>query len=255
MLTNEYWDWMSEQLKQPERAIGGEPCIICGNPIPAKATWQYRDRHVCSSKCNNTLKRRWKRSIEKGEADGYHPSEEYLEKIRREASREPRVFRTEETENGFCLDCGRFPIIGDVIERFGQHTKYMSLSDLPDCGSALAEMIGVQNKPPGQAIGVMHIESGTWTCLLTDELGVPRRVLPSGIVVEGEFVSYLPGLSGSFTVRTSENEVLDIYCNLESIRCVDDQNEPYDWIAISFGPYKMNDTFWTQRFAQRSTRR
>ena len=71
MSTNEYWTWMKEQLAQPKRAVGGEACVICGNAISAKAPWQYRDRHVCSSKCNFTLKRRWKKRIEKGESEAF----------------------------------------------------------------------------------------------------------------------------------------------------------------------------------------
>ena len=45
-------------------AVGGEPCRVCGEAIAATAHLVQKTRHVCSSRCNNTLKRRTKRSQE-----------------------------------------------------------------------------------------------------------------------------------------------------------------------------------------------
>lgn len=61
-----YW---SPILAAAERATGGEPCRICAEPIPAGAPWSYRDRHVCSNRCNGTLKRRTASKIRRGEID------------------------------------------------------------------------------------------------------------------------------------------------------------------------------------------
>jgi len=58
----DYWAWFERVLRHPDgRATGGEPCDHCGEPVPAKAPWQYRDRHVCSSRCNLALIRRFKK--------------------------------------------------------------------------------------------------------------------------------------------------------------------------------------------------
>lgn len=48
------------------RANGGEPCMACGLPIDRSAAWQWRDRHVCSSRCNGAIKRWYKRWLAKG---------------------------------------------------------------------------------------------------------------------------------------------------------------------------------------------
>lgn len=59
----EHWAWFHRVLTHPDgRASGGEPCDHCGSPIPATAPWQHRDRHVCSSTCNEALKRRLRRA-------------------------------------------------------------------------------------------------------------------------------------------------------------------------------------------------
>lgn len=65
----DYWPWFERVLTHPAgRAQGGEPCDQCGAAIPAGAAWQHRDRHVCSAGCNEKLKRRLKRAMEKAEA-------------------------------------------------------------------------------------------------------------------------------------------------------------------------------------------
>ncbi|MFE6980442.1 hypothetical protein [Streptomyces griseus] len=61
-----YW---SPVLADAERATGGEPCRICGEPVSRSAHWECHDRRVCSGRCNTTLKRRTKARIERGEID------------------------------------------------------------------------------------------------------------------------------------------------------------------------------------------
>lgn len=64
----DYWPWFERALAHPAgRAQGGEPCDHCGSPIAVGAAWQHRDRHVCSSQCNEGLKRRLKRAMAKAE--------------------------------------------------------------------------------------------------------------------------------------------------------------------------------------------
>ncbi|MDQ1205199.1 exonuclease domain-containing protein [Microbacterium sp. SORGH_AS_0862] len=54
----DFWDWYRRALAHPSgRASGGEPCIWCNAPVPAKTHWIHRDRHVCGAYCNERLKR------------------------------------------------------------------------------------------------------------------------------------------------------------------------------------------------------
>jgi hypothetical protein len=89
-----YWAWMEGQLKADYRATGGEPCRICTGPIPSSLAWKLRDRHVCSSRCNETLKRRWKAKIRKGEIPAYEEGipENIIDSGGK--GREPRIFST-----------------------------------------------------------------------------------------------------------------------------------------------------------------
>lgn len=67
----DYWPWFARVLAHPDgRAQGGEPCDHCGTPIDAGAAWQHRDRHVCGSRCNESLKRRLTRAIAESEELG-----------------------------------------------------------------------------------------------------------------------------------------------------------------------------------------
>lgn len=54
----EFWDWYRAALAHPAgRAVGSEPCVWCAGPVPAKAHWIHRERHVCGVHCNERLKR------------------------------------------------------------------------------------------------------------------------------------------------------------------------------------------------------
>lgn len=54
----DFWTWYRYALSHPSgRATGGEPCIWCGDAIPANTHWIHRDRHVCGVHCNERLKR------------------------------------------------------------------------------------------------------------------------------------------------------------------------------------------------------
>ncbi len=67
-----YWEWRDELLAHPKgRAEGGEPCVQCSEPVPPNAHWKQRDRHVCSSRCNGNLARRFSRKLDKLGADGF----------------------------------------------------------------------------------------------------------------------------------------------------------------------------------------
>lgn len=62
----DFWTWYRYALSHPSgRAAGGEPCIWCGDAIPAKTHWIHRDRHVCGVHCNERLKRGARRAWER----------------------------------------------------------------------------------------------------------------------------------------------------------------------------------------------
>ncbi|WP_454111965.1 exonuclease domain-containing protein [Microbacterium aurum] len=62
----EFWDWYRAALAHPAgRAVGGEPCVWCASPVPVKAHWIHRERHVCGVHCNERLKRGARRAWER----------------------------------------------------------------------------------------------------------------------------------------------------------------------------------------------
>ncbi|MFJ3867693.1 hypothetical protein [Streptomyces nigra] len=125
---NAYWDWRDEQLKAGERAKGGEPCQVCGEPVPARAHWKHRDRHVCSPRCNLTLNRRFNRRIERGEITRppvFSPDPQ--------GARPARAFRTLPAGSLFPYEIqGYSPKPGDVVERHGSVIAVHRAVDLPD---------------------------------------------------------------------------------------------------------------------------
>lgn len=125
---NAYWDWRDEQLKASERAKGGEPCQVCGEPVPARAHWKHRDRHVCSPRCNLTLNRRFNRRIERGEITRppvFSPDPQ--------GARPARAFRTLPADSLFPYEIqGYSPKPGDVVERHGSVVAVHRAVDLPD---------------------------------------------------------------------------------------------------------------------------
>ncbi len=57
------WAWFRRALANPSgRALGGEKCVWCGQEVRATSHWTYRDRHVCSGRCNENFKRSAKRA-------------------------------------------------------------------------------------------------------------------------------------------------------------------------------------------------
>jgi DNA polymerase-3 subunit epsilon len=58
--------WLRQALAHPEgRAGEQDPCIRCTARIPANTYWLFRERHVCSGDCNESLKRVAKRAWSK----------------------------------------------------------------------------------------------------------------------------------------------------------------------------------------------
>lgn len=129
VLGDPYWNPI---LAAAERATGGEPCGICAEPVPRKAHWEHRDLHVCSSRCNDTLKRRTKTRIRRGEVDlatipdhGNRSPADAAQRTRFGKERQPRIFRTREADADFPYEFyGLGPIAGDIVERHESITRH-----------------------------------------------------------------------------------------------------------------------------------
>lgn len=124
-----YFRIMDEALKHPDgRARGGEPCVICGNPVPATAHWVQRDRHVCSGRCNNLLRRRYGRGSATINPERIVAAVETVGPRPNPRTSGPRVFATRVDASPPELPIeweGYGPHPGDVVERYGVLTQYL----------------------------------------------------------------------------------------------------------------------------------
>lgn len=124
-----YFRVMDEALKHPDgRAKGGEPCIICGDPISARAHWVQRDRHVCTSRCNNLLRRRYNRRSKEIIRERVAAAVEATGPRPNPRTSGPRTFRTLPNAQSPELPLeweGYGPQPGDVVERYGIETQYL----------------------------------------------------------------------------------------------------------------------------------
>ncbi|MBD3932045.1 hypothetical protein IF129_10820 [Streptomyces chumphonensis] len=153
-------------LAAAERATGGEPCRICGEPVQRSAHWEHRDRQVCSARCNTTLKRRTKVRIERGEIDvsaiadhGDRSSADAGQRARFGEAREPRVFRTRTADGDFPYEFyGLNPIEGDVIERHGSITTYATATSLG--AVELVALVRANSEPDAEPMVAIHQQTG-----------------------------------------------------------------------------------------------
>ncbi len=113
-----YWEWREAQLAHPDgRAKGGEPCVVCQQPVPPNAHWQHKDRHVCSPHCNYVLGRRFNRYRVGGKVTPPPELDPYVD-------REPMFFGMDESLP-FPFDfLGWSPRAGDIVHRYGSTTAY-----------------------------------------------------------------------------------------------------------------------------------
>lgn len=120
---------MNEALKHPDgRAKGGEPCVICGNAVPASAHWTQRDRHVCSGRCNNVLRRRYGRRSATIDPARVTAAADAVGPRPNPRISGPRVFATRPGVLPPELPIeweGYGPHPGDVVERYGIATQYI----------------------------------------------------------------------------------------------------------------------------------
>lgn len=121
-----YWAWRDLLLMHPDgRAVGGEPCVKCGDAVPSNAHWTHRDRHVCSPRCNLNLGRQFNRLTRKGATTDLH-GRELAEPVPLPNPRRsgPRTFRTVEGLTPPFEWEGYGAVPGDVVERYGVVVGY-----------------------------------------------------------------------------------------------------------------------------------
>lgn len=225
-MSDGYWEWFEAQLKADRRATGGEPCRICGELIERGLAWKLRDRQVCSSRCNETLKRRWKARIKKGEIPGYVNSEAAVSAAARDAARAPRVFATLPVTAAFPYEFARSPVLGDTVERHGSHTDYRPLTaidgPLPDKVKWLQE-----DDPNEECFAIIHRESGAWAVGTRSNGHFGRLTLGVAWIGSVEVQAW-PG--------TPIPELHNISFGFEFISDVDEQGTEYRWEAPVFSP-------------------
>lgn len=242
-----YWEWFSRSLKADTRAIGGELCRLCGQPIDASAAWVHRERHVCGSRCNKLLIRRWKRQVETGQLADYAEPPSSAERLARHATREPRHFRTVE-DAGYPYEHARFPVVGDVIERHGITTAYLPLNVLPP-SQRPDVLVWVMNdcRMSDDQVAVLHnSEHGVWGFWFFEEDGQPRRLSLGRYYFQSrEFLE---------PAHSCPTVIDGLYFGRELISDVDHQGREYRWEAQVFSSRPIVNE-WTPARHQLSEKR
>lgn len=122
---------MNEVLKHDAgRATGGEPCVVCGEPVPKDAHWVQRDRHVCSGPCNNLLRRRYGRGSAAITMERAALTEVVAGARPNPRTSGQRIFRTVPGATPPIEWEGYGPRPGDVVERYGILTHF-DVADTP----------------------------------------------------------------------------------------------------------------------------
>lgn len=250
-MSHEYWSWRDDQLKHPEgRAGGGEPCVVCGAPVPPNAHWKHRDRHVCSSQCNVKSNRRFNRRRQRGEL------EPPAERVDPHTERPPLVFgMTDEPPYAYGF-LGQSPRAGDVVLRHGSTMLYTRVQITPEElqsvrrdleGDPASEHHKLRYRIATRGIDCHHVESGSTLVSVVDDHGTLGRLIAAIIHPDGTRLH--PWESFESRGRTW-------VWGWETIRDVDDNGEPYDWTAFFCVPHPMPDgwtgTIWTDAYRERS---
>lgn len=216
------FDWQDAQLAHPNgRAAGGEPCVVCGQPISPTAHPTQRDRHVCSPRCNTTLKRKFKRRAER---EGITPPP------RKDpwADRPPRAFATVDDEFPYQFE-GLGPRAGDLIERDGSIIEITVVVD------------GDGNQVPDRLLCV-HLNTGAFAVV---GMSGSSHALP---MIWGTFNSAGERLAGTHSFEHGSST----WCwYQETIRDVADDGAEYTWTAWLCGPSPV-ERMWTPAYAARS---
>lgn len=244
-----YWDWFERKLKVEPRAVGGEPCRVCGDPIPASAAWQQRDRHVCSSECNAKLRRRLKAQVRRGEVEGFTPSPSYAARVAEVRSRPPQLFRTLPGAE-FPYEHARFPVVGDIIERHGERTAYLPYEAAPyQHWKVEAVLEDSPRLSSANVLTTVHLESGMWSVFFINDDGTPMSLTIGTVfrpnIDEQRAHDDTSPLAGRDDLRLSSEFISD----------VDEEGWEYRWQADTFTPLSSLNLWTPARTALSQKRR
>ncbi len=250
MALDPYWEWFEATLKAPERAVGGEPCRICSEPVPAKAPWKYRDRHVCSARCNQTAIRRMKAAVKRGDIPGYTPPDDLIDRVAAELLRDPRTFATDPAAP-FPYEHALFPVEGDVIERHGHRTAYVPVEEVPYAGSWVEGQVTawLEGRPTGRALGVVHLDTDAWTVWLDDVMSAHAGFSLARVFLGTEWE--LDASPAGTALRTESGAT--VHTGIEKIDGVIDGRE-YRWEAWVFSAAPLA-RLWTPERTELSQQR
>lgn len=223
------WEWFDAQLAHPDgRATGGEPCVVCDQPVPSNAHWKHRDRHTCSARCNEKLRRRLRRQINTGKV---HPP----------APEPPLrdgggvVFRTVEVtapgEVPFEF-LGWGPVVGDVVERHGSITAYLPADPVELDGRTVPASL------------LLHLNTGASAVVPLESGGHLGRLWLAATDGDGNRVH----VRDVFYVEDVP------WCwTWETIRDIDADGRSYSWRAPLCANFE-TDRMWTPAYRNRSRR-
>lgn len=225
-----YFRWIKWKLEKHPIALGGEPCCYCGGPIPEFAAPTHRQRHVCGKRCNHLLRDRLKRRIEQGKEEPYDVASLNWPDVISERSRPNRIFHTDFGAE-FPFEHGRWAKPGDVVERFGHHTEYFSVSKIEDLPAELRN-IALQLDPQlNRVVGLRHSQTGCQSMMLTDAAGRPTRLK-------------LPVFCDN-----AQPEPTGIFLHQEKILSVDEFGIPFLWWVPIFTPFPLDKMYSSERLS------
>ncbi|MGV4929999.1 HNH endonuclease [Streptomyces sp. BHT-5-2] len=238
-----YWNPI---LAAAERAIGGEPCRVCGEPVPGKGHWEHRDRHVCSSRCNDTLKRRTKTRIRRGEIDLLAIPEladrsAAMSEQRAQLSQErmPQVFRTREADADFPYEFrGLGPIPGDIVERNGSVTAYATAAAL--AADHIVALVRNHSDGDEEPMIALHEQSGSYLAYTS---GVVWWVGAAEQLERLHLGQRFQGIDGRSWIWQNE-----------AIRDLDSAGREYTWEAYICLTETTTPILWTPAYAARSAK-
>lgn len=222
---------------------------MCGEQLPPRTSKLHRERGVCGGKCNGNLIRRMKREVERGDRPGYAPPKSFLDWTEQERSRAPRRFATRESAE-FPYEHGRFPIEGDVVERHGQHTAYVTIDEVPWRSLYVAQFIEPEAIAP---LAAVHVESGLWAVFFRGEHGEPKNFTLGHV--------YLSDTHEVQLTFGAAKPILDIpefgplYADVETVDDVDEAGSEYRWQAFVFSPAPVAHLWTPSRTALSAQRR
>lgn len=242
-----HFRWMNEQLKAEARALGGELCRTCNQPIPVRAHPTHRDRHVCSSHCNSLLIRRWKRKVERGESPAFAPDARAVAEVVEENNRPPQHFATVEDAE-FPYEHARWPKAGDVIERHGHETTYFALRDDLPVHPLMRAYLARLEIEEDRVLVTQHAQTGLTGLFVTEADGRPAALSLGGFSLGDAAFTYPNGRAFEF------EETPPFYYGRELISDVDSEGRTYRWDARVFAPFPLLK-LWTPERLELSYKR